>query len=361
MKKFFQLIYLILFLTLNFSCVEKKTSEKEISKSESVSTSKTDTLKFTSGIRVIFQDSKGNYWLGSHEEGVNRFNWKAFEYFTTSEGLSDNQIRSIQEDNNGTIWFGTASGVSSYDARLTEGHKITNHTLFVNEFSPNNRIKTANDLWFNAGNNAGLYRYDGQKINYLAFPEPENANPDNRYYPTSIAEGKNDMLWIGTYPAVFGFNGHQFAEVITDETLGLNEETGHLHVRSVFEDSKGRLWIGNNGIGVLLKAEDSIINFSEQYNLIHPASIRSGAKSPAGTLEHVFAIEEDADGNIWFGDRDTGAWKYDGTTMTNYVIDKKLKSQMIWSIYTDNDNNLLLGMAEGGVYRFNGKSFDKRF
>jgi hypothetical protein len=48
--------------------------------------------------------------------------------------------------------------------------------------------------------------------------------------------------------------------------------------------------------------------------------------------------------------------------MTNYnTIDKNLKSQMIWTIYKDNSNNLLFGMAEGGVYKFNGKSFDKIF
>ena len=46
------LIYLILILTLNFSCVERKSTDKETKKPELVATSKTDTLKFTSGIRA---------------------------------------------------------------------------------------------------------------------------------------------------------------------------------------------------------------------------------------------------------------------------------------------------------------------
>ncbi len=115
MDKKIKLIYLILILTLNFSCVENKSTENETNKPEFVVTSKTDTLKFTSGIRAIFQDSKGNYWFGSHNEGVSYYNGKSFEYFTTNEGLADNQIRSIQEDNNGKIWFGTAKGASVYD------------------------------------------------------------------------------------------------------------------------------------------------------------------------------------------------------------------------------------------------------
>jgi ligand-binding sensor domain-containing protein len=109
------LIYLILILTLNLFCVEIKSPAEEISKSELISASQTDTLKFTSGIRAILQDRNGNYWFGSHNEGVSYYNGKSFEYFTTNEGLSDNQIRSIQEDKNGKILFGTAKGVSVYD------------------------------------------------------------------------------------------------------------------------------------------------------------------------------------------------------------------------------------------------------
>ena len=79
-------------------------------------------LKFTSGVGPIFEDSKGNHWFGSHREGVCVFDGQSFTYFSTKEGLADNQIHSIQEDSNGNIWFGCAKGISSYD-----GEKITNH------------------------------------------------------------------------------------------------------------------------------------------------------------------------------------------------------------------------------------------
>jgi hypothetical protein len=46
MDKLFRMIYLY-FISSSFSCVEKKTTEKEINKSEIVRTSQTDTLKFT--------------------------------------------------------------------------------------------------------------------------------------------------------------------------------------------------------------------------------------------------------------------------------------------------------------------------
>jgi len=357
MKKTSKMIYLILLLFINLSCIKQQSNEKGRNNSELVSTSKTDTLKFTSGIRAIFQDSKGNYWLGSHNEGVSYYNGKTFEYFATNEGLTDNQIRSIEQDKNGKIWFGTAKGVSVYD-----NGKLINYptNLSYPRYEWN---ETSGNLWFNAGAEDGINRFDGINMNYLIFPKPQNTNTDNTdntYGVTGISKDKEGKVWIATYAALFNYDG-KMVHIFDKEKLNLKDNE-RLHIRSVLADSKGRIWIGNNGIGVLLLDRNSTINFSEKHHLIHPTSKRNGNKSEPGTLEHPFAIEEDSEGNIWFGDLYTGAWKYDGKTMTNYnTIDKNLKSQMIWTIYKDNSNNLLFGMAEGGVYKFNGKSFDKIF
>jgi ligand-binding sensor domain-containing protein len=196
-------------------------------------------------------------------------------------------------------------------------------------------------------------------MNYLIFPKPKNENPNNSYGVTGISKDKDGKVWIATYAALFNYDG-KMVNIFDHKNLKLKDNE-LLHIRSVLADSKGRIWIGNNGIGVLLMEGNSIINFSEKNNLIHPTSTKRGDKSQPGTLEHVFAIEEDIEGNIWFGDRDTGAWKYDDKTLTNYSISDKLTKPMIWTIYKDNKNNLFFGMAEGGVYKFNGKTFDKQF
>lgn len=357
MKKL-KLIYLILLLALNISCVEKKSTEKETNKPELVVTSKTDTLKFTSGIRAIFQDSKGNYWLGSHNEGVSFYNGKSFEYFTTNEGLANNQILSIQEDTKGKIWIGTSNGVSVYD-KGTLTNYITNTNDPKYEWN-----KTTGDLWFYATVEDGINRFDGQHMNYLVFPKPKKQISGNTYGVTGISKDKEGKVWIATYAALFSYDG-QVVDMFDDEKLSLKSNE-LLHIRSVLADSKGRVWVGNNGIGVLLINGDTITHFSkEQGKLIPMNEFKANTKTKQFAkntgLQSVFAIEEDAEGNIWFGDRDTGAWNYDGKTLTNYKIDSKLNAQMIWSIYKDNKNNLLFGMAEGGVYKFNGKTFDKQF
>ncbi|WP_177765631.1 two-component regulator propeller domain-containing protein [Flavobacterium sp. I3-2] len=353
-----KLIFLIFILSLNVSCFEKKSTEQEITKPKLETNSKTDTLKFTSGIRAIFQDSKGNYWFGSHNEGLSLYDGKSFEYFKNKEGLFDNQVRSVQEDKNGKIWIETAKGISVYD----NGTIKTYTTSFNNPIF--NWNETNGDLWFYAGEEDGVNRFDGEHMKYLIFPKPKNKDYYNSYGVTGISKDKNGKIWIATYAALFNYDGN-LVHIFDNYKLNLKDDE-YLHIRSVLADSKGQIWIGNNGIGVILLKGDSIIHFSkEQKKLIPINEFKTNTKSEQFNkntgLQSVFAIEEDSYGNIWFGDRDSGAWKFDGKTLTNYKIDSKLNSQMIWSIYQDQNKNLLFGMAEGAVYKFNGKTFEKHF
>jgi len=360
------MIYLLLLLTLNFSCVENKSTDWKTNNPELVTNLKADTLKFTSGISSIFQDSKGNYWFGSLQEGVAVYNGKSFIYFNSNDGLTDNQIHSIQEDKEGVIWFNTQEGVSSYDGTRIKNHtaaETKNFQIQSNGDKTSEWEKSDNDLWFEAGIKEGVYRFDGQKLNYLAFPPHKVLDPnDNLFAVTGISKGKNNMIWFGTYAGVFGYNGIGFT-IINDETLGFDRKIDPLHIRSIYEDSKGRLWLGNNGIGVLLKEGDSIINFSKKHRLIHPINRRKGGEytSPQGTLEHVFTIAEDNKGNIWFGDRDAGIWKFDGTQFKNYTKKDGLENHFVLSIYEDRNSELWFGMVDGRIYKFNGKAFEKQF
>lgn len=321
MEKKAKLIYLILILTLNFSCVDNKSTEKEVIKTELVNTSQTDTLKFTSGIRAIFQDSKGNYWLGSHNEGVCHYDGKTFKYFTTNDGLQDNQIRSIQEDKNGIIWIVTARGVNSLN-RVKFASYSTEFNAPTSDWNT-----TTGNLWFYAGEEDGINRFDGMNMNYLVFPKPENIDPFNSFGVTGISTDKEERVWIATYSALFSYNGEE-VDVFGREKLNLDNNE-QIHIRSVLADSKGRIWIGNNGIGVILKEGDSITHFSKEQGKLIPLNefeenIKSQQFAKNIGLQSVFAIEEDGEGNIWFGDRDSGAWKYDGNTLTK-CYEKKIR------------------------------------
>lgn len=350
MDKSNYMIYLFFMLALGFSCTETKSAETGNVAEEITDSTNDDTLKFTSGIRVIFQDSNGHYWIGSHAEGVSKWDGQTFQYYTVDNGLADNQVRTIQEDKKGNIWFGTGNGVGSFDGRM-----IKNYTAETAD--PNLQIDTlAAYLWFSAGIHAGVDFYDGETLTRLNFPY--TSNDDGQLQVTDVSTAPDGTVWIATYGSLIQYDGKEM-RVYDRDRLKLDERD-RLHVRSVLADSKGRIWIGNNGIGVLLLEQGAVSNFSDSKGLIHPSSNRTGDNSQPGTMEHVFAIEEDSKGNIWFGDRDTGVWKYDGDTIINYQVAKKEESRMVWDIYEDTSKNLFVSTMVG-VYQFNGVSFDKRF
>ena len=71
----------------------------------------------------IFQDTKGNYWFGSNGNGIYKFDQKTLKQFTTIDGLVHNQIRGIQEDKSGNLYFETSNGINKFD-----GQKFTTLT-----------------------------------------------------------------------------------------------------------------------------------------------------------------------------------------------------------------------------------------
>jgi ligand-binding sensor domain-containing protein len=65
--------------------------------------------------------------VGSGNEGVCLLHNGEFQYFTTENGLSDNQVRNIYEDGNGMIWFECGKGLSIYDGQKISIYKERNY------------------------------------------------------------------------------------------------------------------------------------------------------------------------------------------------------------------------------------------
>lgn len=356
----------ILVLAVATSCTtEPSVMGSELNQS---SVGASERLKFET-VRSIFEDSKGNYWFGSWNEGVCRFDGKELTYFTVKDGLSDNQIRSIQEDRNGVIWFEGGVGISGFDGEKIITPTSKNYTLIDNW-----KLGTG-DLWFKEDGatgaterekRPGVYRYDGTTFNYLAYPlseHSEDRDAVSAYATTCIAKGSNGRLWFATYSKVFGYDGKSFT-IIDEKSLGFNKDAGRLHVRCVFEDSKGNLWIGNNGIGIIRHDGRVGTNFTQENGLGKMGSHGERTTPQPGdvtddspSLHRVFSIGEDRTGNIWFGTIEHGAWRYDGESLRNFTAEDGLTSKDIMCIYKDRQGDLWL--AGNGVFKFNGLTFDR--
>ena len=316
---------------------------------------------YNSGVRAILQDSSGAYWFGSHFEGVCRFDGERFQCFTEADGLSNNQVRSIQEDARGVVWFDTGVGISCFaDGAMT--------SPAARRYDATTAWKLdADDLWFDdlwfKGNEAhgfnqmeleaGVYRSDGNAFTYLTFPLSRERAIDDGYSVTGICRGKGGRVWIATYGAVFGFDGATLS-MIDGRRMGLQKEDGDPHVRCVFEDSKGRLWIGNNGLGVIVIDGSRTVRLSEM-----PGAGADAGGTVAPSLLRVFSIGEDREGCIWIGTIGGGAWRYDGRTLRQFGEKDGLTTKDVVSVYQDRAGDLWVGGK--GVFRFNGTGFDRMY
>ena len=313
-------------------------------------------LNYTTGVRSILEDSKGNTWFGSYNEGVCLLHNGEFQYFTTETGLSNNQVRSMYEDKNGIIWFECGRGLSIYDGKKMSIYEERNYDL-------TKQWKLSDsDLWFKGDETVGynklevdpgVYQYDGKNLFYRTFPVKTKSGQENLYsISTNFVRSKNGAVWFGTYGALIGYNGSDF-KIINDSSLGLGG-TEHVHIRSIMEDGKGNLWIGNNGIGVLKYDGKKVINFTDQQKL-------KKEDTKGNSLERVFSIGEDASGNIWFGTAESGVWRYDGNSVKNFTKKDGLDGDLIWIIYKSITGELWFGGGPNGVYRFTGKSFERKY
>lgn len=351
--------YLALLILINLGCESNKSLKNNPSTENLIATNLKDTLKFVSGVRSILHDSHGNYWFGSDQEGVCKYDGKSFQYYTPTNGFCGKQVIYIKEDNRGNIWFGTSSGLCMYDGEKFTPHNngLLSHPINSENFASWTMNET--DLWFPGKNQTELIRIDNGIKYTINYPmQIPTKGPAVDYGITGFSKSRNGGLWISHYAGVSYFDGKTI-QWINNQTMHFDGQSKYMHVRSILEDSKGRLWIGNNGIGVQLKIKDSILHFSDTYHLFKGEIFR--AKSPEGTLMHVFAIEEDSAGHIWFGDRDTGIWRFDGKHLQNFKIEAILNKPHIWQIYEDRTGNLLFATASRGVYKFNGTGFERAF
>ncbi len=96
-------------------------------------------------VRFIFQDSKERIWLATAGGGINLFTGEdengngTFIAYKNKQGIANDNIMSIQEDNEGTLWVSTESGLHTFspESNLFRFYK------FSDDFSSNIYSETA--------------------------------------------------------------------------------------------------------------------------------------------------------------------------------------------------------------------------
>jgi signal transduction histidine kinase/ligand-binding sensor domain-containing protein/DNA-binding response OmpR family regulator len=96
-------------------------------------------------VRAIYEDKKGNFWIGSEGGGLilfDRKQGKIAKRLSTADGLCNNAVLNILEDNKGCLWLSTFNGLSKFNTTdLTFKSYYQDDGLQSNQFLYNAALK----------------------------------------------------------------------------------------------------------------------------------------------------------------------------------------------------------------------------
>lgn len=117
-------------------------------------------------VRTIHEDASGTLWIGTFGGGLNRFDrtTEQFTVFTEQDGLANNFIYGILEDEDGSFWISTNRGVSKFDPRrgVFKNYAVQDG-LQADEFNTGAYLKTRNGEMLFGGVN-GFNRFHPRQV-----------------------------------------------------------------------------------------------------------------------------------------------------------------------------------------------------
>jgi streptogramin lyase len=319
-------------------------------------------------VYCMLEDKDGNIWVGT-DNGVCRYNpsaaqlaERAFLRFVIP-GIDDysfinevvdpkktlnnvppaKAVLSMIQDKAGNLWFGTMnSGLCRYDPSAVPGKARDAFTYFkYNDGAW--RIVTRDDAKYNDG----LHKNDIQ-----CMLEDKAGN----IWFSAIGHGGVYRYDLSAHTKEGGF----FTHIVTEEKI-------QSHIFCMIEDRTGNIWFGSR--------EDGVFCYNPS------AAIRPGEKTLTYFTEKdgfcsnsITRILEDNNGNIWFGStfkeeagRTQGCvTRYDplavlkgeGKAFTHFPLEG-VANTSIWNILEDKKGNIWFGSRNAGLYRYDPSSTPK--
>lgn len=112
-------------------------------------------------VRAIYEDADGTLWVGMYDSGLYRYRDGKFTHFTTEQGLFDNGVFQIVEDDQGNFWISCNLGI--YRIRRSElEDQAAGRIREVTSVLYNKRDGMLNSECNGGNQNAGLRARDGR-------------------------------------------------------------------------------------------------------------------------------------------------------------------------------------------------------
>lgn len=338
---------------------------------------RTFTLKGVRGtISAILHDHEGVIWVGTEEGGLAQFlEPDSLIYFSRGAG----PISSLLEDREGSLWVGMVGGGLH---KITRG-KFTTYTELdglSGDFVHVVHADPDGGVW--VGSLGGLNRFLGDSfLSYLSTDRMpiEGIN--------ALHRGRDGSLWIGTSGGLARIKEGTYRLLWTSKVLS------SATVRGIDEDSKGNLWLATRqglvvssysprGEPTFLPYADTTGSLRRPMWCVH-VSRRTGdiwASTAGSGLVHIRmdsgtrkttsyttneglstnvirSIYEDEEGVMWFGSYAGGVNRFKNGRFTTYTSENGLFDDNVYAILEDGNMNLWMS-CNRGVFRVSKRELD---
>ncbi len=303
-------------------------------------------------VRSIAQDDEGMLWFGT-DSGLAKYDGRRTQTVAV-EGLAAGRVNALGFDSGGgALWVGSETGAAVLHGGVwrvveeTKGKAVT--SIMIEGDGRALLATTAGQLFecaleiIGATGEFGGVRPDGAEevvVRARAFPARplRSADADNpgELGLTSLSRGPGGALYAGSRSrGLLALRGENFEEVLS--------RPRPFFVEAVEQDAGGELWIGARGAGAGLYAAGGVGPWRKL------AEVQSA----------VAAIRRDAGGDLWVGTTGQGALRFGGGRLAERFTFEGtaggLRSDNVYTIFIDREGVVWFG-TDRGVCRFDPRS-----
>lgn len=276
-----------------------------------------------SSIRSICQDHEGNIWFGSDGGGIYKYGGTKFISFQSNQGMEDFFIWSFYQDEKDRMWFGTANegllawyGDTLIHYSPDEG---TNLGIIRVIFQDQGKLMI--------GSNSGLWSFDGKYY-----------HNENLKYGLPHAIGitdvftDNQQIWIGTTTqGIFLFENGISTQYNQDNSALIYNQ-----VENIIKNQNGQIWIATRG---------GLTRYDGK-------EFKSFQKPDYVGFNAIMQLTEDRFGYLWAATYGDGVYRIlvlEDDNLEVFKLDSEigLSSDNVYSILTDNEGNIWAGCQNG--------------
>ncbi|MBS1665361.1 MAG: response regulator [Bacteroidetes bacterium] len=295
-------------------------------------------------ISALFEDRQGNLWVGTHRGGINIYSpgmekFNLYRQDASPGGLSYNDVKAFCEESSGNIWIGTDGG--GLDLFLRDKHVFkhyANDPFNEHSLGSNAVLDVMEDregrLWVSTWG-GGLNLFDKKSGGFTRFVnDPRDAGSISSNFVQKTFEDYIGNLWVATYYGglnIFDVRTRRFSRGVVDPT-GKTALTGK-NIVSLLEDKEGKIWIGTDD-GGLNCYHQSTHRFSHYFN--------SEERVP-----DIRVLFEDSKGRLWVGQK--GLYLLDAGADSFRLVTSKggLSNEFVKGITEDEQGNLWISTSNG--------------